>query len=54
MQILKKAATDNWLPEVLQEFLETRGFPADHTTLFTEFWRKESPKVCLCPVPAPR
>eukprot|EP01031_Cornospumella_fuschlensis_P032133 gene32133-38867_t len=43
--IIKKAAQDYWSPDNLNDFLEQRSFPTEHTTLFTEFWRRESDKI---------
>lgn len=45
--ILRRASQDNWTADQLQDFLNRRAFPSDHTNVFLRFWSKESSQVIL-------
>lgn len=45
--ILRRASQDNWTADQLQDFLNRRSFPSDHTNVFLRFWSKESSQVIL-------
>ncbi len=50
LQILLKAAEQNWDEDRLTDFLTQRSVSPEHVQVFSTVWNKESEKVCLIPV----